>query len=106
MARRKYGNQPTLILGIKFHSKAEAHRYLQLRDLEARGEIEGLELQPRYRLEVNGQLICHFVGDFRYTVSGLIEVEDIKGGPTTPAFKLKKKLMWAIHGIEVKEVRL
>ena len=81
------------------------------------GEIRNLELQPRFRLEVNGVHICDYVADFRYeyfwkgkislqTISGWrTSVEDVKGGPTlTPLYRVKAKLMDACHGIVVTEV--
>jgi hypothetical protein len=106
--RRKYGNVPTMVNGQQFDSKAEAFRYLQLLGLQQAGEIEDLELQPRYRLEVNGVKIADYRADFRYVTGGLVVVEDVKGGSATktPSYRLKAKLMWAIHGIKVKEVTL
>jgi hypothetical protein len=103
--QRKYRNQPTIIAGRRFDSKAEAMRYLQLLSLVQAGEIEQLECQVRYPLKVNGELICTYVADFRYLTSGLIVVEDVKGFATRE-YKLKKKLMLAIHGIKIQEVRL
>ena len=108
MARRKYNNQPTIMFGLKFDSKAEAERYLQLLSREQAGEITELEHHAVYRLEVNGALICNYESDFRYRENGAIIVEDVKGGKATvtPVYKLKKKLMRAIHGIKIQEVRM
>lgn len=105
MARRKYGNQPTMIKGRRFDSKAEAMRYLQLLSMEEAGEIESLECQPVYPVRYEGKLLFRYVADFRYTVSGLIVVEDVKGYATRE-YKLKKKIVEAFHGIEITEVRL
>jgi hypothetical protein len=90
---------------VLFDSMKEANHYQILKVLFHRGKIGSLELQPRYRLEVNGELICTYVGDFRYVDLGRLEivVDDCKGFKT-PAYKLKKKLMKAIHGIEIREV--
>ena len=41
--RTKFGNVKTVIDGYKFDSIAEGNRYLQLRDMEKRGEIQELE---------------------------------------------------------------
>jgi hypothetical protein len=60
-------------------------------------------LQPRYRLEVCGVHVCDYVADFRYEEGGATVVEDAKGFKTA-AYKLKKKLMKAIHNIEIREV--
>jgi len=91
--------------GILFDSLKEAKRYSELKMLFHCGKIGSLELQPRYPLRVNGMLICTYVGDFRYAdlMRSEMVVEDCKGFKT-PEYKLKKKLMKAIHGIEVKEV--
>jgi len=105
--RRKFHNIPTTVGGIKFDSKSEAARYASLLLLERAGEISGLEVQPKYRLEVNGQLIGTYRPDFRYvdTDTGLLVVEDVKSKPTiTEAYRLRKKMMRAIYNIEVREV--
>jgi hypothetical protein len=78
---------------------------LYLKALERAGRCRNLELQVRFPLEVNGQKICTYIADFRYELErgeGLWEhiVEDAKG-VETPEFKIKKKLMKAIHGIEI-----
>ncbi len=83
----------------------EARRYQELRLLERAGEIRDLELQPRYPLRVNGRLICTYVADFRYwdVREGRQVVEDAKGVRTS-TYKIKAKLMAAVHNIEVEEV--
>lgn len=104
----KYRAIPTDVDGVRFASRLEARRYQELRLMEAAGEIRDLECQPRYRLEVNGVKICDYVGDFRYTdaQTGAVVVEDVKGGNATktPVYRLKRRLMLACHGIEVKEI--
>ena len=93
----KYGAVPTEIDGIRFASKAEAKRYADLRLLERAGEIENLELQPRFPLHVNGKLVCTYVADFQYWDKAKSKsiVEDVKG-VETPVFKLKRKLFQAV----------
>jgi hypothetical protein len=102
---RKYRNVPTTYDGIRFASKREAGRYLVLKAMQEGGLIAGLQTQPPFRLEVNGYLICKYVADFRYVdvATGREVIEDAKG-VRTQAYKLKKKLMLAIHGIDVREV--
>lgn len=104
MRHNKFGNVPTQIDGHVFHSQKEARRYTELRGLEAGGVIRDLELQPRFRLEVNGEKICTYVADFAYfDIERNAEiVEDVKG-VRTETYKLKKRMMLAIHGIEVEE---
>lgn len=103
----KYRNQRTEVGGIKFASKREARRYQELKALESLGEIAHLGLQVRYPLTVNGIKVGAYVADFVYSVvpeaGDLVEViEDCKGY-RTPMYKLKKKLMFAIHGIKITE---
>ncbi len=46
----KYHNIKTIIDGIKFDSKLEAKRYLELKFLEKKGIIKDLVLKPSYEL--------------------------------------------------------
>ncbi len=109
----KYRNVKVTVDGITFDSKREAERYGELRLLQKSGAIRMLQRQYSFRLEVNGMLICVYRSDFTYeervkaVVPGLRwrwVVEDVKG-VLTPVYRLKKKLMVAIHGIEIREVR-
>jgi hypothetical protein len=101
--RRKFGNTPTVVHGIEFHSKREAKRYSELRMLERAGHIQDLQTQVKFDLVVNGLRIATYKADFVYTESGAKVVEDTKGYPND-RWPMKKKLMKAIHGIDVKEV--
>ena len=77
--RNKFGAKKTEFMGMKFDSKWEAERYGQLYLKFERGEIEELDRQIRFN----------------------ILVEDAKG-VETPEFKLKKKLMLAANGIDIR----
>lgn len=102
--RSKYRNIRTELDGRVFDSKKEAARYQELKLLEKSGQICNLECQPEYELRVNGELICKYRGDFKYTKNGDEVCEDVKSAPTkTPAYRIKKRLMRAIHGIEIYE---
>jgi hypothetical protein len=103
--RSKYGNVPTERAGIVFHSKAEAERYEELLLMEQAGVISGLEVQPRYPIIVEGKRIGVYIGDFAYVEDGQAVIEDIKGGPSTALFRLKKKLVSALYKMEIREVR-
>lgn len=105
--RSKFGNQKIELNGRRFDSKAEASRYQDLVLLQQLGKIANLECQPEYRIEIGHVLVCKYLGDFRYrdVATGDVVVEDVKG-VRTEAFKLKKKLMRAVHGIDVQEVRV
>ena len=102
----KYGAVPTEVDGIRFASKAEAKRYGELKLRERAGEIAGLVLQPRFPLTVNGVKIGTYVGDFLYYDKDcqVTTVEDVKG-VATPVYRIKRRLMQALHGIEIVEVK-
>lgn len=114
MPRSKYHARRTEIDGITFDSAAEARRYGELKLMQAAGEIAGLELQPSFRIDVNGQHICTYKADFRYLDGAVLMTdgangytktvyEDVKG-MRTPVYRLKKKLVEALYGIEIIEV--
>jgi hypothetical protein len=100
----KYRNVKTMVDGITFHSKKEANHYLVLKSMLNAGEISDLKLQERYRIELNGVKICDYVSDFSYIDKyGAKRVIDVKG-VRTAIYKLKAKLMKAVHGIDIVEV--
>lgn len=102
--KHKYGAVPVEIDGITFASTMEGNRYTILKRMEKNGEIKHLELQPRFALIVNNAHCGYYVADFSYDRDGKFVVEDVKG-VQTPVYRLKKKLVKAIHGIEVVEVK-
>ncbi len=104
--RPKFGNVKTVLDGIVFDSSKEARRYVVLRYRQTVGEISELELQKEFPLEVNGEKIASYFADFVYKEKGELVVEDVKSSHTRklPVYRLKKKLMKSIHGIEIREV--
>lgn len=101
----KYRAIRTTVDGITFDSKRESLRYGELILLERGGVIRDLTLQPKFPIVVCGQKVCDYTADFAYYERGEYVVEDVKSQPTkTPVYRLKKKLMKAVHGIEIKEV--
>lgn len=101
-ARTKYAAVRTQVDGIWFASKKEATRYATLKLLEKAGAIRGLQLQVRFPLVVNGVKVTTYVCDFAYDEGDQHIVEDTKG-VRTPAYKVKAKLMFALHGVVVRE---
>jgi hypothetical protein len=100
-----------VIDGIRFDSQAEGRRYRELKLLQRAGKISDLVCHPTFRLTVKGVLVCKYEGDFQYRLRddrtgelGPEVIEDCKG-VRTPLYKLKKKLLWAVHGIEITEVQ-
>lgn len=98
----KYGASKQTVDGITFDSKAEAERYSILKLLEKAGKIQRLEVHPVYPLVVNGMKIGKYIGDFHYLENGAGILEDVKGVKTA-VYRLKKKLIKAIYGIEIRE---
>jgi hypothetical protein len=99
----KYGAVKTEIDGLVFASKREARRYSELKLAERSGDISNLELQPKFPLIVNGKKVATYIADFRYTENGNVVVEDVKG-VRTAIYRLKKKMVKALYGIEIVEV--
>lgn len=102
--RSKYGNKKVIVDGIKFDSKREAQRYGALQLMLKAGLISNLRLQVPYQITVNGMKVCKYVADFVYEDKGVEIVEDVKG-MKTPIYNLKKKLMKAVFGVVISEVK-
>lgn len=109
----KYGAKRVQIDGITFSSMAESRRYIELKQLEAAGHISKLELQPRFELapsvkytgSARAKPALRYTGDFAYVDHlGKKVIEDVKGF-SDRSYEIRKHLMLAIHGIEIKEVR-
>lgn len=102
----KYGNRNTVIDGISFDSSKEARRYTELRLMERAGKIKNLELQVPFELlpKCGKNRAVKYVADFVYIdENGKKIVEDVKGY-RTEVYKLKKKMMLALLGIDITEV--
>jgi len=101
----KYRAKKTEVDGIMFDSKKEAKRY---QALCADPSVTSLTLQPKYDLLAHdlqtGQpvKVGFYKADFKYLHNGEEIVEDVKG-VKTPIYRLKKKMVEATHGIEIKE---
>ena len=99
---QKYNAKPIVIDGIRFASTKEGNRYLVLRDMEKKGEITHLELQPKFDMIVNGIKVGYYKADFIYFEGQKRIVEDVKG-MKTPVYKLKKKIVEAQYSIKILE---
>ena len=96
------GKENRTIDGIVFDSAKEAKRYWELKQMG----VWPIELQPKFELVVNGVHICDYRADFAYEVpysGGQRVIEDVKGMKTRE-YRIKKKLMKAIHNIDIQEV--
>jgi len=98
----KYRAVTTTLDNIRFPSKREAERYALLKLRERIGEIANLELQPLYKVVVDGEHICDVRMDFRYIdrARNCVVVEDAKGRDN-PLSRLKRKLVEAIYKVKV-----
>lgn len=110
----KYNNKPVFFLGKYFAGQKEALRYAYLLGLQKTGEIKNLECQVKFPLiDKNDKFReVSYNADFVYDMADETIVEDVKPDnmkwyKTTSAYavyNIKKKLMFARYGIEVKEV--
>lgn len=101
----KYHAQRTEVDGIKFASKKEAKRYVQLKAFERAGLIKNLRLQVPYQIIAKSKYgrAIKYIADFVYIEDEQTVVEDVKGY-RTDVYKLKKRLMAEVYGVEVKEI--
>lgn len=103
----KYKSIPTQTAdGQKFKSALEADYYNRCWVLQRSGEVTQIEREVRFELNVNGVFVAAYMLDFRITYAdGRVEHVDCKSEPTVTAlYKIKRALMLAIYGIELKEV--
>lgn len=120
--RSKYHSRKTWAFGIQFDSKREAERFMELKELEAKGKIHDIKMQVKFVLipaqkepdtvgvkggKIKGRTLeraVHYVADFTYfTKDGTFIVEDVKG-VRTPEYIIKRKLLLYRFGIRIKEV--
>ena len=122
--KNKYGNKKVEYNGVLFDSKRERDRYVILKQAQDNGEIYGLKAHPKWELipKITEEYVKHlktkdvacsrtvqlaitYTADFSYNKpDGSFVVEDVKISPKIlPAeFRLKIKMMRAIHGISVR----
>jgi hypothetical protein len=104
---RKYGNKKVEEDGYTFDSKAEHREYRGLKLRLRAGLIEDLTVHPKFDLTVNGVKVGTYTADFSFRVVPIkaLVVVDVKSRPTmTQVYRLKKKLVKAIHGVDIIEV--
>lgn len=123
--KSKFGNKKVEFEGIKFDSKKERDRYIFLKEAEKKGEIKDLQLQVKYELipAIKEEYVEHlktkdrvrtrtiqlaitYTCDFQYTKGDELVVEDVKSSPKMLAkeYILKKKILFALKGIKIREV--
>lgn len=108
-SRNKYGAKKEVVRGIKFDSKKEASRWMELQLLERAGEISDLKRQVKVELIGQHRPLYTRTGrnmkltfDFSYIEDGLNIYEDAKGYPTRD-YEVRVAVARAM-GLKVKEV--
>ncbi len=112
MRKNKYGvakKEDRTLDGVVYDSKLEMN-YLKHLELLKHAEKDSerivfIQEQVKYEIKVNNIKICTYLLDFKIIyASGRIEYVDCKG-VRTAVYSLKAKLMLAVHGIKIKEVK-
>lgn len=98
--KHKFGAMRCEHDGIKFSSKKERNRYLELQQLVKVGEIRMVLLQPRFDLSGG----VKYYADFQiFWTDGNVTHEDVKGVRTS-LYIAKKKMVEEKYQIEITEV--
>lgn len=121
-SKGRYGNvRKPVHDGIRFDSKRELNRYMELKLLEKAGEIRHLEVHPKFPITIGGVPIMvssnqhnkwdrhlTYEADFKYERWEKpwwpIVIEDVKmqSGHRTGIYKIKRALMRAM-GYDIEE---
>jgi len=107
----KYRNKKVTTDEGTFDSKHEYAVWCRRKMEQAAGVISGLQRQVSYKLIPSANLdgrklpAVRYVADFVYLRDGETVVEDAKGMESLPDYKIKRRLMWWLHGIRVIETR-
>lgn len=109
--KNKFGAKKEAVDGIIFDSRKEARRYRELKLLQTSGEIQSLEIHPKFKFTIDGRPVlirsegypkgrhASYSCDFRYWCNRrqAVVTEDVKSEATkTPVYKLKKALVEAM----------
>lgn len=100
--RGKYGNRRVEADGYVFDSVAERNHYIGLKLLAHAGDIQQLQVHPKYILlegfthKATGKRVraITYTADFAYVEDGQMCVIDVKG-KATEAYRIKAKLFMA-----------
>ena len=92
----KYRNVKTYIGKVKFDSKKEANRAMELAMLEKAGVIKNLERQKRFQVvpKTKDERAVFYIADFVYMQDGKMIAEDVKSAITRKdsTYIIKRKL--------------
>lgn len=108
--RQKYANRRVEIDGQTFDSKAEARYWGHLQIRLKAGEIRNLrrqvpfELAPAVVIGGRKRPPLRYIADFVWEEGGKTVVADVKGA-VPEAYRIKRHLLKAVHGIDILEIR-
>lgn len=90
----------------KYASSKEADYAMRLEALHSRGLIQDLREQVSFTLvEGQGKIRpIKYIADFCYFEDGKRHVVDVKGYTKNQVYRLKRKLMYLLLGIEIEEL--
>jgi hypothetical protein len=100
MIRHKFFAKPTELDGIKFASKKEAKRYIELKMLKTSNEVLFYLRQVPFHLPGNVRYVCDFMV---FWSNGDITIEDVKG-MKTEMYAAKKKILESTYPIHITEI--
>ena len=97
IGKNKYGAKKTMYRNVLYHSKKEAEYAMELDSELLKKKISAWSGQETLIIDVNGMHICNVIVDFRVVhLDGTIEYVEVKGY-ATDVWKLKRKLVQAVH---------
>lgn len=101
MIKHKFRAKQTIADDIKFPSKAESRRYLELKRLQELGEVIFFLRQVPLHLAGGVKYVCDFQV---FWANNSVTFEDVKG-MKTPVYIAKKKMVEATYPIEIIELK-
>lgn len=100
MLRHKFNAKPCEYENIKFSSKKEAKRYLELQALKRLGEVIFFLRQVPFHLTGGVKYVCDYLVFWK---NGEVTIEDVKGMKTA-MYILKKKQVEQLYPITITEI--
>lgn len=106
--RSKYNNVKVRWNDMWFDSIYEMNAAKNLESMRKaknkRDRVVDVQYQVKFRIVVNKAKICDYIADFVVEFAdGRVEVIDAKGMRTS-VYRLKQKMMKAVHGIDIVEM--
>jgi hypothetical protein len=99
--KHKFFAKQTEVDKVKFHSKAEARRYTELKVLKKAGQVIFFLRQTPFHLDGNVKYLCDFM---IFWSNGEITFEDVKGCDT-PLSLAKRKMVEAAYPIRIEVIK-